>query len=323
MFDLNWAELLIIGFLALIVIGPEDLPDMFRQLGRFTAKLRQMSREFSRAMEDAAKQSGLKEAADDLKTATSSKSLGLDAVREAANKFEKWDPMKSSAPQMPARSLIPPPMPASPATVTPATTVGDAVVNDADEAADDLAAHEFGSPEFGAPAFSTPAPEPTIHGPATQALYDKVALRSQVLQEQTEKLKAIEAGTYNAATPTPTPAPAVSAPPNPAPAIGALTKSVAAEAAPARSKPAADYPMASEVTGPVPPKRSAKPKTPDVADFVVAPEAVVTGPAKTRSAKTSALKSAAAKADATSADASKKKTALKTVRKTASKADKA
>ena len=48
--DIGWAELLVIGIVALIVIGPEDLPQMFRQVGRFTAKMRAMSRDFSRAM---------------------------------------------------------------------------------------------------------------------------------------------------------------------------------------------------------------------------------------------------------------------------------
>ena len=49
--DIGWAELLVIGVVALIGIGPEDLPGRFRQLGRFTAKLKSMSREFSKAME--------------------------------------------------------------------------------------------------------------------------------------------------------------------------------------------------------------------------------------------------------------------------------
>ena len=44
MFDIGWMELMVIGVVALIVVGPKDLPDMFRQIGRFTAKLRQMSR---------------------------------------------------------------------------------------------------------------------------------------------------------------------------------------------------------------------------------------------------------------------------------------
>lgn len=103
MFDLGMSELLVIGVVALIVIGPKDLPQLFRSLGKFTAKMRAMAREFSRAMEAAADEAGVKDVAKDLKEATSAKSLGIDKVREAAEKFEKWDPMKNAAkPSKPA-----------------------------------------------------------------------------------------------------------------------------------------------------------------------------------------------------------------------------
>ena len=200
MFGFDWPELIIIGIVALIFIGPEDLPDMFRQLGRFTAKLRQMSREFSRAMDQAAKDTGVSDVARDLKTSTSAKSLGLDKVREAADKFEKWDPIKNAAKPsatMPARTLMPPPMPATPATATPATpssAVVEAETTIADEVDDDMAA--LAEDEAHDAAAAQAAAQPTIHGPATRALYDKQALRAKVLAEQTEKLKAIEAGTY-------------------------------------------------------------------------------------------------------------------------------
>jgi sec-independent protein translocase protein TatB len=139
MLNFGWAELLVIGLVALIVIGPEDLPDMFRQLGRFTAKLRSMSREFSRAMEQAAKDSGVKDVAKDLKGMTSAKSMGLDAVKASVDKFEKWDPIKNAAkPTVTAKPLVPPPMPATPAP-KPAPEI---MVSDADEAADDLADHD-------------------------------------------------------------------------------------------------------------------------------------------------------------------------------------
>ena len=97
MFDIGWMELMIIGVVALIVIGPKDLPEMFRTLGRFTAKLRSMAREFQRAMEDAAKESGVKDMAKDINNLASPRNMGLEAVKSAADKFEKWDPLKNAA----------------------------------------------------------------------------------------------------------------------------------------------------------------------------------------------------------------------------------
>lgn len=164
--DIGWAELVLIGIVALIVIGPEDLPDMFRQLGRFTAKLRQMSREFSRAMEQAAKDSGVKDVADDLKGVTSAKSLGLNKVKEAADRFEKWDPIKNAAKPTAVgnKPLVPAPMPAA-------------------------------VPEVSAPAVAeAAAAEPKILGPETQALMDKQAAKKAILAETAEKLKAVDTG---------------------------------------------------------------------------------------------------------------------------------
>ncbi len=98
MFDIGFGELLLIGIVSLIVVGPKDLPGMFRTLGRFTAKARAMGREFQRAMDDAARETGVKDAADDLRAMTSKKNLGLDALDKAAAKFEKWEPTKPAKP---------------------------------------------------------------------------------------------------------------------------------------------------------------------------------------------------------------------------------
>lgn len=166
--DIGFAELLLIGIIALIVVGPEDLPQMFRQIGRFTAKIKSMGREFSRAMEQAAADTGIKDVAKDLKSATSAKGMGLDKVKEAADRFEKWDPIKNAAkPSGPARPLTPPPMPATPPAVT----------------------------------------TQTILGPETQALMDKQAAKKAILAETSEKLKAVEAKPATAAADKPAPKP--------------------------------------------------------------------------------------------------------------------
>lgn len=180
--DIGWAELMIIGVVALIVIGPEDLPQMFRQLGRFTAKIKSMSREFSRAMEQAAKDTGVNDVAKDLRAATSAKAMGLDKVKEAADRFEKWDPIKGAKPAS-AKPLVPAAMPATP------------------------------EPKIMAPAMApaaelaTPLQVVTNFGPATQALADQHAVKKAILQETAAKLKAVSAGNPVAAGAKPAPKP--------------------------------------------------------------------------------------------------------------------
>ncbi len=84
MLDLGWGELLVIGIVALIVIGPNDLPVMFRNVGRFVGKAKGMAREFSRAMNDAADEAGVKDVARTLKTATNPVSSAMEGVKDAA-----------------------------------------------------------------------------------------------------------------------------------------------------------------------------------------------------------------------------------------------
>jgi sec-independent protein translocase protein TatB len=187
MFDLGMGELLVIGVTALIVVGPKELPELFRSAGKFTAKMRSMARDFSRAMEAAADETGVKDVARDLKAVTSAKSMGLDAVKDAAAKFEKWDPMKNAA--RPTTPVIKAPAPVAPITpaapVTPATPVAAAPV-----------------------------------GPATQALVEKKAARQAVLQEAAAKLRAVEAPVEVAAAPAPAKAPRVRKPKAKAPEAG-------------------------------------------------------------------------------------------------------
>lgn len=92
MFDLGWTELLVIGVVALIVVGPKDLPVLFRNAGRFMGKARGMAREFSKAMNDAADESGVRDVAKTFKSATNPVGSAMDGVKDAAKSMTNLDP---------------------------------------------------------------------------------------------------------------------------------------------------------------------------------------------------------------------------------------
>lgn len=59
--EIGASELLVIAIVALIVIGPKDLPVMMRKVGQFMAKLRGMAAEFRSSFDEMARQSELDE----------------------------------------------------------------------------------------------------------------------------------------------------------------------------------------------------------------------------------------------------------------------
>jgi len=58
MFDIAWSELLLIAVIALIFIGPKELPQVLHSLGRMTAKLRRSADDFRRQFEDSVREAG-------------------------------------------------------------------------------------------------------------------------------------------------------------------------------------------------------------------------------------------------------------------------
>jgi sec-independent protein translocase protein TatB len=96
MFDLGWTELLVIGIVALIVVGPKDLPILFRRVGQFVGKAKGMAREFSSAMNDAADDTGMRDISaglnKSLKAATNPLGTAMDGVKSAASSLTDIDP---------------------------------------------------------------------------------------------------------------------------------------------------------------------------------------------------------------------------------------
>ncbi len=71
MFDISWTEFLLIGVVALIVIGPKELPAVLRTVGQYTRKVRSMAADFQSQFQEAmreAEMADLKKQVDDIAT---------------------------------------------------------------------------------------------------------------------------------------------------------------------------------------------------------------------------------------------------------------
>jgi sec-independent protein translocase protein TatB len=69
MFDISWSEFLLIGIVALVVIGPKELPAVMRTLGQWTRKVRSMAAEFQNQFQEAmreAEMADLKKSVDEM-----------------------------------------------------------------------------------------------------------------------------------------------------------------------------------------------------------------------------------------------------------------
>jgi sec-independent protein translocase protein TatB len=69
MFDIGWGELVVIGVVALIAIGPKELPTVLRSLGQYMGKVRRMAAEFQGQFQEALREAevaDLKKQAEDL-----------------------------------------------------------------------------------------------------------------------------------------------------------------------------------------------------------------------------------------------------------------
>lgn len=125
MFDIGWSELLVIGVVALIAIGPKELPGVLRMVGQWAGKVRRMASEFQGQFQEAmreAEMADLKKKFDEAQSAAtefgSSISNPLETVRKDMEKA--LDTTETAAPAQtppaPVEAAIPPPV--EPATVS-------------------------------------------------------------------------------------------------------------------------------------------------------------------------------------------------------------
>ena len=118
MFDIGWSELLVIAVVAIIVVGPKDLPGMLRAFGRTMNQVRRTAndfkRQFNEALREAEDESGLKDTSDQLKDIGSINPVA--DVKKELNELTKEasvTDLDSSAPKKTAPAAEPAEAPAS------------------------------------------------------------------------------------------------------------------------------------------------------------------------------------------------------------------
>src|SRR3954452_1509049 len=84
MFDIGWSELVVIAVVALIAIGPKELPAVLRTVGQYMRKIRSMASEFQGQFQEAMREAEMA----DLKK-------HVDEMSDAAKGFTDFDPLAS------------------------------------------------------------------------------------------------------------------------------------------------------------------------------------------------------------------------------------
>ncbi|MGY8662964.1 Sec-independent protein translocase protein TatB [Bradyrhizobium sp. UFLA05-109] len=147
MFDIGWSELVLIAVVALVAIGPKELPGVLRMVGQWMGKARKMAAEFQGQFQEAmreAEMADLKKSFDEVKEAASgftrnnlmtsltkdvNEALRIEDIDKPAEATPAIEPpaTSSDAPatssEAPAASSEAPVMPTTPEAPTPATFV--------------------------------------------------------------------------------------------------------------------------------------------------------------------------------------------------------
>lgn len=114
MFDIGWSELVVIGVVALIVIGPKELPGVLRTVGQWMGKVRRMASEFQGQFNEAmreAEMADLKKSFDEIKdtASTFSKDNLLTSLSKDVDDALKIDDLNAPGPNASSMPTTPEP----------------------------------------------------------------------------------------------------------------------------------------------------------------------------------------------------------------------
>jgi sec-independent protein translocase protein TatB len=127
MFDIGWSEFLVIAVVALIAIGPKELPGVLRTVGQWMGKARKMAAEFQGQFQEAmreAEMADLKKSFDEVKEAATGFTGGnlmTSLEKDVGNALRIDDLDKPGAAAAGTPALDPPVVPTTPEAPTPET----------------------------------------------------------------------------------------------------------------------------------------------------------------------------------------------------------
>jgi sec-independent protein translocase protein TatB len=140
MFDIGWSEFAVIAVVALIAIGPKELPGVLRMVGQWVAKARKMAGEFQGQFQEAMREAEMA----DLKKS-------FDEVKEAASGFAGGNIMTSLQKD-----------------VSSALDVSDKPAAAAETASSEIASSTEGAASSETSSAEAPASEPLVIAPVTE-----------------------------------------------------------------------------------------------------------------------------------------------------------
>lgn len=185
MFDISWGKLVIIGVVALLVIGPKDLPMVLRTVGQWMTKIRRMASEFQGQFQEAMREAEMTDLKKQFDDTTSAVKSAFDTT-DIKNEMEKLigDPTGATTPSTTSASSDPATPPSDPAAPAPTDPV----------------------------ALGTAQSSPETHAPVTAASLSDVSVPMPELPPPPESKDFAEAA--------PTPAAAPARPSEPVPEAG-------------------------------------------------------------------------------------------------------
>jgi sec-independent protein translocase protein TatB len=115
MFDIGWSEMLVVGAVALVVIGPKDLPAALRQAGKWMGAVRRMASDFQGQVNEAMREAELDELRREVNNLKTGMGSMADPVRTAGTEMKALVEAKPTAPAPEPAPAVEAPKP----TVTP------------------------------------------------------------------------------------------------------------------------------------------------------------------------------------------------------------